>query len=270
MKTRHAAPVVTLTTDFGLEDAYVGIMKGVILGISPNVQIVDLTHNIPPQSIMAAAITLAAAVDYFPDGTIHAAIVDPGVGTARRAIAVRTARAFYVAPDNGLLSFVLQKDPARAIVHLDKPRYWRQSVSRTFHGRDVFAPAAAHLADGTPLEELGTPCENVVEYSVPNPSAGRSGAIEGQIIHVDHFGNCTTNIGADALPAGGKIAVRVGDRSLGFLHGTYSEVGRGAPLALVGSAGLLEIAVREGSARQDLELAVGDKVVVTKAAAETA
>ena len=194
--------LISLLTDFGMKDGYVGVMKGVIWGIAPGIQIADITHDIEPQNILEGALALKRAVPYFPDGTIHLAVVDPGVGTARRAMAARIGKHFLVGPDNGLGTFLFDWAQARGesvhIVELDRPEYWLAEVGSSFHGRDMFAPAAAHLANGVPLSELGTDIGDPVRLKMPQPRRTPTGW-SGEIIHIDHFGNVESNISAECL-----------------------------------------------------------------------
>ncbi len=187
-------PIVTLLTDFGLEDEYVGVMKGVILSIAPQVRLVDLTHSVPPQDVRRAALILMNAAPYFPPDTVHLAVVDPGVGTERRPIAVRTGRGTFVGPDNGLFSFVLAEMETWTAVELREPAYRLPLVSTTFHGRDIFAPAAAHLASGVPVEALGPVVNNLATLPLPRLEIGES-SLEGEILYADRFGNLVTSIG---------------------------------------------------------------------------
>jgi S-adenosylmethionine hydrolase len=269
-----AHPVVTLLTDFGSADAYVGIMKGVILGISPGAQLVDLTHQVPPQDISTGARLLDEAAPHFPPGTIHLAVVDPGVGTERRPLLVSSPTASFVCPDNGLLSLVLARAGAEAdadgtaalpsnwsAVHLTNPAYWRHPVSATFHGRDVFAPVAAHLSMGVAPEAMGTPLQRVVAFPVAGPR-WEGDALTGAVERVDRFGNLLTNITADLLPAGATVAVA--EQHIGPVRRTYADGTPGAPLALVGSDGCLEVAVPQGSAAALLGVGVGAVVVVMR------
>lgn len=264
--------VITLTTDFGQTDSYVGIMKGVILGIHPATQIVDITHDITPQDMQQAAYMVQTFYPYFPTGTVHVVVVDPGVGSQRRAIALQTPEATFVAPDNGVLTFVWREALARwgqqqvAAYELTERKFWLASVSSTFHGRDIFSPVAAHLADGTPIEALGPRIESPVEVEIEQPAVGWRGALVGRIIHVDHFGNCITNIYPEHLEQhgiGGKCAVEILDERLSISR-TYADGQVGALMALFGSSGRLELAVRNGSAARLLGVGVGDNVRVWK------
>jgi len=258
--------VITLTTDFGLADGYVGTMKGVILGIDPTATIVDISHNIPPQDVREAAYTLYAAYPYFPRGAIHVVVVDPGVGSQRRAIALRTPQATFVAPDNGVLSYVVAgQKKVEQIVHLTNPSYHLSPVSRTFHGRDIFAPAAAHLARGVPLAELGDSLTEIVTFPLPRPQSRPDGTIVGQVIHVDRFGNLITSITATDLADHsllGASVIEIKGQSIRGIASNYAEVATGKLLALVGSSDRLEIAVSGGSASQALEAKVGDEVLL--------
>lgn len=263
-------PIIALTTDFGLEDGYVGTMKGVILGINPEVAIIDLSHRIAPQDVRQAAYVLAAACPRFPPGTIHVVVVDPGVGSERRAIALETPTARFVAPDNGVLSYILAGlgsnesgtiPPGCQAVHLNNPRYWLAEVSSTFHGRDIFAPVAAHLSLGVPLEELGEHIEEVVLFPTPRPELRADGMLVGHVIHIDRFGNLITDVKGRSLRPGSIIEVR--GREIQGVSRTYADVKEGELLALIGSSGHLELSVRDGSAAQELEARVGDEVVVS-------
>ena len=266
-------------TDFGLVDTYVGVVKAVILGIAPDATVVDLTHDVPPQDVRAGAFALVTAAPYLPDEAVVLAVVDPGVGTARRPIAVQAAGRTFVGPDNGLLSWAvrapLTPQPSLScagegehVVVLDRPRFWRLSLSATFHGRDLFGPVAAHLARGVPLEEVGTPAATM--HELPWPAArtvtgAGDGIVEahGEVIHVDRYGNLITSLRGDDLPA--QPVVSLAGQSIVGLSPHYQSPASGSrPLiALVGSSGLLEIAVPNGSATTALQAGVGTPVAVT-------
>ena len=252
--------LITLLTDFGYQDAYVGVMKGVIVSICQSVRILDLTHAVPPQNIAAARFTLLTAVPYFPPGTIYVVVVDPGVGTERRAIAIQTPTGYFVGPDNGVFGDVVDDWKISAVVSLTQPCYWRTPApSKTFHGRDVFAPVAAHLAAGVPLANLGTaiPVESLVKIAIPAPTITATSAI-GHVQHIDRFGNLITTLPASVVHQRlWKIHVGSVEISLGQ---TYGDVPLRHPLALVGSHGWLEIAVNGGSAQQRFQLTVGDAI----------
>ncbi len=255
--------IITLTTDFGEQDPYVGAMKGVILGITSRVVLVDITHQVPPQNVREGAYILASVTPYFPDNTIHVVVVDPGVGTARRPLAIRTERAYYVVPDNGLITPVLRRERVEEIVHLNNDTYWLPKVSHTFHGRDIFAPVAAYIARGVPLYALGTPLkeEEIVHLEWPDARALPDGSIEGMVVHVDHFGNIVTNIPAEMLDGAPESWVfQVNEHRLRGLKQAYAEVAVGEALALIGSNNTLEFAIREGNAAAAWNVQAGDPV----------
>jgi S-adenosylmethionine hydrolase len=255
--------IITLTTDFGTQDWFVGTMKGVILGINRRAIIVDLTHEIPASDLRAGAFALAAGYRYFPKDTIHAAVVDPGVGSDRRAIAVQTANYFFVGPDNGVLSLALAGEKVKSIRQLTNAAFFLKPVSQTFHGRDIFAPVAAHLSRGVPIEKLGAPLKDFVRLDWPRPRV-RGGTVEGEIVHVDRFGNLITNLDAGSLRALGRRSREVSAkrRRLCAVASCYSAVPVGQPVAVLGSTGLLEIAINGGNAAQRLGLRIGDVVAI--------
>jgi hypothetical protein len=267
--------MLTLLTDFGTQDVYVGVMKGVIAQINPTVPVVDLTHAIPPQDVAAARFHWMNAVPYFPAGTVHVCVVDPGVGGARRAIALRLGDMGYlVAPDNGVVSGVL--DPvsshippsALAAVELTNPDYWRtETPSATFHGRDIFAPVGAHLASGVPLNQVGTPIplESLVSLPIP-PVQPMPGGVSGVVQHIDIFGNLITTIPGTAVESS-QWAAQVGNTPIpGKI--TYGDASVGELLALVGSHGWVEIAVNHGSAAQVLTAAIGMPITIQRCTSE--
>lgn len=292
-------PILTLTSDFGQADGYVGTMKGVILSRVPQAQLVDLSHEISPGDIAAGAYVLAQSSRYFPPGTIHLAVVDPGVGTARRPLLLQTEQAFSVGPDNGLFSYILYEAVANAAgwraapegvpaalhpafdlkaaiasaapdrlpkaYHLNNTAYWLAGPSATFHGRDIFAPVAAHLAQGARPADCGTLLAldtlALLPALAPTLSAGK---IQGRVIVCDRFGNVITNIASGLLRTLGPanaLEVQIGAHRLSGLQQTYGAVASGEALTLINSAGLLEVAVRDGSAARVLGLSVGDGVV---------
>jgi len=253
-------PIITLTTDFGLADGFVGTMHGVILGICPAARIVDLSHGIAPQGIQEAAFILAAATPFFPAGTVHVVVVDPGVGSERRAIAVQTDRAFYVAPDNGVLSEALAQEQVLAAVHLNRPAFWLPVVSRTFHGRDIFAPVGAHLARGVPLRELGEPVNDLLRLPVSRPERQADGTLLAHVRYIDHFGNLITDVRDHDLAQMGQVIVYYKEKRIAGLQPSYAAVPRGELVALIGSSRRLEIAVRDGSAARLLAAQVGDSL----------
>ncbi|HEY4218859.1 MAG TPA: SAM-dependent chlorinase/fluorinase [Gemmatimonadaceae bacterium] len=242
--------IITLLTDFGTADGYVGEMKGVLLSLAPDAELVDLTHDIAPQDVERARLTLARVWRRFPNGTVHLVVVDPGVGSARAALAVESDGKWLVGPDNGVLSPALLLPGARA-VELMLP----SGASATFHGRDVFAPAAAALARGEPIEALGPIADAPVIRRTPEPIRGADGALRGQVIVVDRFGNAVTNL---AVLRDGIVSV---DGLELPLRRTYAEVAEGEPIAVVGSTGFIEIAVRNGDAARVLNLSRGSTVI---------
>lgn len=257
--------IITLLTDFGTRDAFVGIMKGVILGIAPDVQLVDLSHDIPPQDIFTGALQLRSAVPFFPHGTIHVAVVDPGVGSQRRAVVVQAHDAFFIGPDNGLLSLAAPPESISRIVHLTNPQYFLPRRSNTFHGRDVFAPVAAHLAQGVLPETLGPQIGTIEQLTLPVVERTDS-QLTGQVIAIDHFGNLITNITeADLLPFSREtLSVSIGKIQIHGIVPTYVTVPVGSFAALLNSWGMLEITVRNGSAVQQLQTSRGTTVSVRR------
>ncbi len=271
--------LITLTTDFGTRDGYVGTMKGVIAGIAPDVPCIDITHEIPPQNIRSAAYILWTALPYFPPQSIHIAVVDPGVGTARRPIAARTPWGILVGPDNGVFSYVWEAAPPDRIVELVNPAYRNVAVSNTFHGRDIFSPTAAYLARGVPLADFGPEVRDPVRLPAPTLAVDDT-TINGEVIYIDHFGNVITSIGRLVWDGGllmldpafgdaprgiinaGRVHVLAAGQDLGPIHRTYGEVEPGEPLALIGSEGLLELAVNRGHGAQTLGLQIGDHVEI--------
>jgi S-adenosylmethionine hydrolase len=247
-------PIITLTTDFGLTDSYVAAMKAVLLRHCPDATLIDVTHNVPRQDILCGSITLERAVDGFPPGTVHLAVVDPGVGTDRRIIITELNRSLIVCPDNGLISWSWRLHAGGSAHELT----WQPTRhSDTFHGRDIMAPVAGMLAAGERLEKLS---RTLIDGPILIDVGPAIASTRGQVIQIDHFGNATTNIPYDQIRELTTRLVRVRNRSLGRLRRTYHDVAPGKPLALIGSSGLLEIAVRDGSAAEDLRIRVGDAV----------
>lgn len=244
--------LITLTTDFGTRDAYVACMKGVILGIAPATQIVDVTHDIEPWNVLHAAVTLRQAVPWFPPRTVHVAVIDPGVGTARRILAARVGTQFVIAPDNGLLS-LLHHDGMVAEAHVvSNPAFMLAKVSATFHGRDIMAPAATHLANGAQLRDIGPATDHVEVLKLAHPEHGPNGACRGAIVHRDAFGNLVTNITSDdvqrVIKRNASAQVYLASDAIGPVRTTYGEVAVGEPVALIGSGGALEISLNSGNA----------------------
>lgn len=261
--------VITLMTDFGIKDGNVGVMKGVIWGICPGAQISDLSHMVQAQNIREAGYILARSVPYFPKGSIHVVVVDPGVGTERRPMAAHIGDWFYVGPDNGTITGSLERAEQAGwqtdFVELSRPQYWLQNVSHVFHGRDIFSPVAAHLANGVPLSELGSYFNDPVRLELPKPEK-TDNSWHGQVIHIDHFGNISTNIRienlGDAMKTKENINVRLNEIEIKGMVNTFGERSVGELIALIGSTGNLGIAVVNGNAQQRLGTKVGDKVEV--------
>ncbi len=247
--------IITLTSDFGLLDPYVGIMKGGMLGIAAGAQLVDLSHDIPPQDIDEATYALKSAVPFFPDGSVHLAIVDPGVGSDRRPLLITTERASFVGPDNGIFSFALDEPGSQAWA-LDQPTYWLPEISRTFHGRDIFAPVAAHRARGISPAQLGTRINDPVYRPPLMAERLGNGEIHAHVIHVDRFGNLISNVPASWLGDAIWICQVGGERVAGPSQ-AYASTAPGELLFLISSNGTAEIAVREGSAAQHLGVSAG-------------
>ncbi len=276
--------IISILTDFGTADGYPAAMKGVILSVNPSAVLVDVTHTIPPQDVRGAAFVLHTVHRHFPPRSVHLAVVDPGVGTERAAVILDTGQGLFVAPDNGLLSFLFMEkrsagEPTIAMVDSDgtisvqvpegwravriaESRFWMPSPSRTFHGRDIFAPVAAHLCRGEPPESFGPPMGSLRSFEIPLARKLPAGAVEGAVLHVDRFGNLITSVRGEDLPRG-TVVVEVGIHAIQGLSRTYAE-GRGLT-ALLGSAGYLEIALPGGSARDATGLGVGAVVRVVPA-----
>lgn len=256
---------ITLLTDFGLKDGNVGVMKGVILGIAPEVQLVDISHQISPQNIAEAALILYRSAPYFPGGTVHVIVVDPGVGTVRRPIAGRIGDQFYVAPDNGVLTMVLERAENLGLLielyHLDKTGYWLHEISDVFHGRDIFAPVGAHLANAVSLQNLGTRIHDMIRLRISQPE-GIPRGLRGEIIHIDHFGNFSSNIRKEHLSDFRSVTVIFKDTVLDGLVKTFGERKPGELVALFGSTGNLIISAVNGDAASILNAKIGDPIEV--------
>lgn len=261
-----------------MADAYVAAMKGVILGINPKVKLIDISHTIKPQDIPQAAFVLGTVFQFFPRSTVHVVLVDPGVGTERRAIILRTPLADFVAPDNGVLSYVIQHysavgegvrslqlvelEPVVEAVAITEPCFWRSPVSPTFHGRDIFAPVAAHLSLGTPLLDFGEAITSVTMLPLLYPNLTPDGTLVGHIVHIDGFGNLITDIRRDDLPPEKAVTIEVSNQLIPGLSHTYAE--SEGLVALIGSSGYLEVALKEGSAGAFLKAEVGNEVRVRR------
>lgn len=258
--------IISILTDFGDRDGFVGVMKGVIWKIAPGAQIADLTHWIEPQNVTHGALILGQAYHYFPAGTVHVAVVDPGVGTRRRAIAARIGEHIFVAPDNGLLTLPLEHAETNRwgveAVELDQPRFWLPGVSKSFHGRDIFAPCAAHLANGVHLEEMGSPLTTPILRIAINKPEPVPGGLVGQVLMADVFGNLITNLSAEMLAGKEITAVRIGKERIDRLSTTFGENIPGSLIAMIDSSGWLSICVVNGNAQQQLAVKPGDRVEV--------
>ena len=254
---------IALLTDFGTKDWFVAEMKAVILSVNPRATIVDITHDIAPGDVTAGAFNLLACHAWFPKGTIFVAVVDPGVGSKRAALAVRTDGAHgyvFVGPDNGLFSLVLDNYYKSTVRSLENTRYFQKEISSTFHGRDIFAPVAAHLSRGVAFEKLGPKVEATVGLSTMAAAHATKKGIEGSVIYIERFGNAVTNISSSLASQAGRI--RVKGRTIP-LRGSYSDVAQGNPVAVIGSCGFVEISVNRGNAAQKLRLKIGDRVTVS-------
>lgn len=257
------SPVITLTTDFGLQDHYVGVLKAVLLGISPESRLIDISHEIPPQDIMAAAWVVRNSAMMFPAGTVHLVVVDPGVGTDRKGVALKIEDQYFVGPDNGIFSLIGEEFDYE-LVELTNKKYWRENISNTFHGRDIFAPVAAHIANGVSMDKLGKPLDSLVTYRWAVPISDKDG-IQGWIVHIDRFGNLISNISEDLIFESGKpsqLKVYVGNTILKGLVSTFGAVTDGEPAAYIGSSGMLEIGINKGNAREMLGVVKGAQVSI--------
>lgn len=262
--------VITLMTDFGIKDGNVGVMKGVIWGICPSAQVSDLSHTIEAQNIREASYILARSATYFPKGSVHVVVVDPGVGTKRRPMVARIGDWFYVGPDNGTISGLLERAEFSGwqtqFVELNRIKYWLPSVSFVFHGRDIFSPVAAHVANGVPLDQLGTPFTDPVRLELPKPQRTEDGW-RGEVIQIDHFGNLSSNIRAEhlgtALERKDNIVVRFNGTEIHGLVNTFGERHVGDVIALMGSTGNLDVSVVNGDAAAKMGVKIGDEILVT-------
>jgi S-adenosylmethionine hydrolase len=263
-------PVITLLTDFGLQDEYVGVMKGVILSINPRVNLVDINHNITRHDIMQAALTVNASFRYFPKGSIHVVVVDPGVGGKRKVICLQQEGHFFVAPDNGVLTMVIQDGRVEKICAITNQKYFLKPVSDTFHARDILAPAAAYLSKGVDMLSLGQeiPLSNITRLDVPAPFVPATDELVGTVISIDHFGNLVTNISQatferfknNARPK--EVVIRLGKSKIQGVSRSYDSVKIGSPVAIFGSRNLLEISLNQGDARTYFEARIGQNVIL--------
>jgi len=258
-------PIITLTTDYGTSDHLVAVLKGVILRIVPNATIVDINHHVAPFDVLDGALSIAAAYRYFPPRSIHVVVVDPGVGTQRRPILVTADQYYFVAPDNGVLSLIYERESAVSVRHITAEHYFLTPVSNTFHGRDVFAPVAAWLAKSYQTEAMGDEISDHVRFALPRPKPAGS-ALKGVVLRIDSFGNLLTNFTAEDLPASigteGKISLQVGGKRVEKLAQTFASGAAGEPVAIIGSSGFLEIAVNKGQAARILGVNRGAEVQI--------
>jgi S-adenosylmethionine hydrolase len=256
-------PIITLTTDFGLSDHFVGVMKGVILGIQPAAQIVDISHGVQPYEIADGAFTIAQAYRYFPKRTIHVVVVDPGVGSARRPLLAEMAGQYFVAPDNGVLSMIFAREPT--VRHITSERFFLHPVSRTFHGRDVFSPVAAHLASGVTPAKFGKRVDDYLKTSFDKPAQTGKHTWTGVILKADHFGNLAANFHIDQFPSirTHAFSLNAGPQAITRLALTFSECAPGELFVIVGSSGYLEVAASQGSAAKALGCGAGSPVELT-------
>ncbi|MBU6391715.1 MAG: SAM-dependent chlorinase/fluorinase [Planctomycetes bacterium] len=287
---------ITLLTDFGYQDAYAGIMKGIIAEINPLANIIDICHNVPPQDIFNGAYLLHTAYKYFPKDTIHVAIVDPGVGSKRDIVCIKTKDYFFLVPNNGILSFIVQEEKPKGIFRVTNNKYFLPTTSNTFHGRDIFAPIAAHLSLGVKPQLLGIKISQLTLLDIPKPTSKKTGILEGQIIYIDRFGNLITNIKrehlaqyslnqtqnkdqwsedrsqtSDTLKKTSKkkiplpcntIETTIGKKKIRGLSKTYTDAKPGEPLVLFGSAGFLEVSVNQGNAQKYFRVNNGNKIII--------
>jgi hypothetical protein len=259
--------IITLTTDYGTNDHLVGSLKGVILKINPDVTIVDITHGVTPYDLLDGALTIGSAYAYFPPKTIHIVVVDPGVGTERRPLLVSGDNQYFVAPDNGVLSLVYERNTNVVVRHANAEHYYLQPVSKTFHGRDIFAPIAAWLTKGWQTASMGEEIHDYKKFALPRPKAS-NGVVKGVVLRVDSFGNLITNFRSEDLPesarAGGSLQLQVGAHPVKRLVDTFARAENAEPVAFVGSSGYIEIAVNKGNAARTLAIGRGAPVVLGK------
>ena len=261
-------PIITLLTDFGIEDEYVGLMKGAILSINPGVTIVDLSHRIDRHDILQAAFAIRSGYPYFPKGTVHLIVIDPGVGTDRSLLALQADGHWFIAPDNGVLTLLCRDKNVSSLNRITNPKYFKASVSATFYGRDIIAPVGAHIAGGLDVKDLGPEIElqNIIHLDGLRARSTKNGELRGKIITVDHFGNLITNIHSDRLTrwlsdaAHDRLRIKMGSNVIEGLSETYADVPSDSPVAVIGSRGYLEIAINRGHAARRLNAVKGDDV----------
>jgi hypothetical protein len=262
--------IITLLTDFGAKDVYVGVMKGAILSINPSAVIVDVCHHIDPQDLIEAAYLITSSYKYFPKNTVHIIVVDPGVGGNRSIVAVKLSDHIFLAPDNGVLTLLMDEGDLDEIVRVENTRYFLNSISRTFHGRDIFAPVGSHISKGVPIEKLGPRLgmQDLIRLSIPKPYISNKDELIGTIISIDRFGNCISNINENCLhkfvknDAEKKFEIKIGKTVINHLSRTYTDVEPGCPIAVIGSFGFLEIALNCDNAGHRLNIEKGDTITL--------
>jgi S-adenosylmethionine hydrolase len=262
--------IITLLTDFGTKDAYAGIMKGVILSITPSAVIIDITHHIDSQDILQAAYVIKSSYRYFPQGTVHVMVVDPGVGSDRAIVALDMMGHIFLAPDNGVLTLVMDQGKINSIVRVENTNCFLNPVSRTFHGRDIFAPVAAHLCGGMNIKNLGPPLDpqHLIQLNIDKPRLSEKDRLVGTVVCFDGFGNCISNIDAthlkklDVRGSGRLLEIKIGKTSIKGLSPSYADTKPKQPLAIMGSFGYLEIALNQGNARRALGIEKGDPIIL--------
>lgn len=262
--------IITLLTDFGLNDEYVGTMKGVILSVNPSATIIDITHNIDPHDIIQAAFTIKSSYKFFPEGTVHLVVVDPGVGGSRTIIAIEMAGHTFLAPDNGILTLLVEERNIDKIIRVDNKKFFLKSISQTFHGRDIFAPVSAHISSGIKINDIGTPINKneLVKLSIPEPRISDKGELVGTIVSIDHFGNLITNIDSNCLKNfcrpefRKKPEINIANSKISGLSESYENSSPNSPLIIVGSRGYLEIAINCGSAKSYFKAEKGNTITV--------
>lgn len=255
--------LITLTTDFGIQDHYVGVLKAVLLSIAPDARLIDISHQIPPQDIMAGAWVVRNSAMLFPPGSVHLVVVDPGVGTQRKPIAIKIKDQYFVGPDNGIFSLIADQYDYEGI-ELTNSNFWRPNPSQTFHGRDIFAPVAAHLANGVDFSTLGNPIDKLQTYRWAVPISDKDG-VQGWIVHIDHFGNLISNIPESMIREAGahaNLKIYVGNTIFDTIVNTFGDVPDGEPAAYIGSSGVLEIAINKGDAREMLGVEKGAQISI--------
>ena len=262
--------IITLLTDFGTEDAYVGMMKGVILSIYSQAIIIDITHHIDPQDVIQAAYIIKSCYRYFPEGTVHLLVVDPGVGSDRKIVALEMRGQIFLAPDNGVLTLLMDQGETDAVVSVENTRYFLEPVSRTFHGRDIFAPVGAHLSRGLDIKTLGPSLdqENLVHLKILTPYISDDNRLVGTVVWFDRFGNCISNIDAalvkqmDKSGSGKMLEIKIGEHTIKGISLSYAETEPQSPLAIIGGLGYLEIALNKGNAKHALGIEKGETVTL--------